>query len=159
MSVSGLPTDRFRFEGFLPAKSGARQSQLKSLKSDVASLVFYEAPHRIEKLLTDLVDIFGATRKATVAREMTKKFEQIEYGELTSLLTQLKEGGIVSKGEFVVVVEGNKESVTDTDETVLMQALLSELPPRKAASVAQKLTGRSKKDLYDVALALKASDP
>ena len=155
LSVSGLPTDRFKFEGFLPAKTVARQARLEALKTESATLVFYEAPHRIEKTVEDLVVVFGAARIATVAREMTKKFEQIEHGHLSELLESIQSGTIVSRGEFVVVVGGCSEPVSNVDEMNLMMALLQELPPRKAANVAHKVTGVSKKNLYEIALSLK----
>ena len=155
LSVSGLPTDRFRFEGFLPAKTIARQSRLAALKKESSTLVFYEAPHRIKKTLDDLSQIFGGERKATIARELTKKFEQVAHSDLNQLNEALATGEIVSKGEFFIVVAGSRESTSNFDEIEMMQILLRELPPRKAADIAHKITGAGKKHLYNLSLELK----
>jgi len=156
LSASGLATDRFSFEGFLPTRKAARQARLGDLKQKSRTLVFFESPHRIEKMLDDLVDIFGSGRLATIAREMTKRFEQISHGELGTLREKLSSEEIVIRGEFVVVVSGANESKFDYDELKLMKALLEELPPGKAANVAHKLTGVAKKYYYDLALTLKS---
>ncbi len=156
LSASGLATDRFSFEGFLPTRKAARQARLGELKQKSRTLVFFESPHRIEKMLDDLVDIFGSGRLATIAREMTKRFEQISHGELGILREKLSSEEIVIRGEFVVVVSGANESKFDYDELKLMKALLEELPPGKAANVAHKLTGVAKKYYYDLALTLKS---
>ncbi len=156
LSASGLATDRFSFEGFLPTRKAARQARLGELKQKSRTLVFFESPHRIEKMLDDLVDIFGSGRLATIAREMTKRFEQISHGELGTLREKLSSEEIVIRGEFVVVVSGANESKFDYDELKLMKALLEELPPGKAANVAHKLTGVAKKYYYDLALTLKS---
>jgi 16S rRNA (cytidine1402-2'-O)-methyltransferase len=155
LSVAGLPTDQFRFEGFLPAKSSGRVSRLETLRRESCTLVIYEAPHRIERMMGDLVQVFGPGREATIARELTKKFEQVVHGNLQELNGKVSSGEIVSKGEFVIVVAGNKQVETNLDETILIQALLDELPPRKAAGVAHKLTGAGKKYFYDLAVSLK----
>ncbi|MDP6026730.1 MAG: 16S rRNA (cytidine(1402)-2'-O)-methyltransferase [Pseudomonadales bacterium] len=156
LSASGLATDRFSFEGFLPTRKAARQARLGDLKQKSRTLVFFESPHRIEKMLDDLVDIFGSGRLATIAREMTKRFEQISHGELGTLREKLSSEEIVIRGEFVVVVSGANENKFDYDELKLMKALLEELPPGKAANVAHKLTGVAKKYYYDLALTLKS---
>ena len=155
LSVSGLPTDRFRFEGFLPTKNTARLAKLETLRQESATLVFFVAPHRVEAMLGDLLNVFGGSRLATIAREMTKKFEQSCYGRLDELLDQVQSGEIVNKGEFVIVVAGNGETVGNFDEVRLMELLTSELPPRKAANLAHKLTGSGKKHFYTLALSLK----
>ena len=155
LSVAGLPTDRFHFEGFLASKSHARQSRLEALAKFSSTLVFYEAPHRISEMVSDLGSILGGERMATIAREMTKRFEQISYGTLENLSEQVMSGKIVSKGEFVVVVEGSQVHPGNFDEEWLMSLLIEELPPRKAAGIAHKLTGAGKKHLYNVALGLK----
>jgi len=144
LSVSGLPTDHFQFEGFLSAKTVARQTKLKDLQREGCTLVFYEAPHRIKEMLQDASAVLGPNRMATVAREMTKKFEQICYGSLDTLVAKVESGEIVSKGEFVVVIEGNHDPRGDYEEETLMAVLLQELPPRKAASLAHQLTGAGK---------------
>jgi len=101
--VSGLPTDRFSFEGFLPRKKKQRREMLESLKNDPRTLVFYEAPHRLEETLVDMLDVFG-NRKAALARELTKMFEEVVRGNLKEVLESVREKG--ARGEYVLVVEG-----------------------------------------------------
>ncbi len=155
LSVSGLATDRFLFVGFLPAKKNARLKDLQALTSESATLVFYESRHRIGAMLEDLIEVFGEDRQGTIARELTKTFEQVVQGSLAELGAGLATGDIVSKGEFVVVVAGQQDLKSEFEEEALMSALLEELPPKKAAAIAHKLTGTSKKLLYDIALKLK----
>ncbi|MBL4680546.1 MAG: hypothetical protein JKY88_07470 [Pseudomonadales bacterium] len=109
-------------------------------------------------MLVDLVKVLGGGRLASVARELTKKFEQVEHACLTDLLTRAESGVILNKGEFVVVVAGNQDATLGFETRTLMMALLAELPPRKAARVAQKVTGMSSKDLYAIAIELKKGD-
>lgn len=104
LSVSGLPTDRFVFEGFLPIKSGRRQQRLQILSSEPRTIVLYESPHRILKLLEELVDCFGAERSLVVARELTKHFEEILRGTTASVLETLRSRSI--RGEFTLVIAG-----------------------------------------------------
>lgn len=158
LSVSGLPTDRFLFVGFLPSKQQARQKVLDSLRLETATIVFYESRHRIRDSLLDMSLIFGSDRVVTVARELTKRFEQTEQGTLSELCVAIDNQQIIEKGEFVVMVEGTPEIVSSYDHTALMQALLKELPPRKAAGVVSEITGESRKVLYDIALSLKKQD-
>lgn len=101
--VSGLPTDRFVFEGFLPAKSSKRKKRLEGLKDDARTLVFYESPFRLVSMLTDALEVFG-DRRASVSRELTKKFEETKRGTLKDLLEGFRNSKL--KGEFVVVLEG-----------------------------------------------------
>lgn len=157
LSASGLPTDRFLFLGFLPAKSEARKNALLEVASEQATLVFYESRHRIEASISEMANCLGADRPATLARELTKKFEQICHGTLGSLKTQLSNGEIPIKGEYVVMVGGAPVGLVNYDHVRLMQALLSELPPRKAAGIASQLTGEPKKLFYDLSLELKES--
>lgn len=155
VSVSGIPTDRFLFIGFLPSKAEARRRTLEELKSETATLVFYESRHRISQSVQSMVEQFGGDRMAFIGRELTKKFEQGRYATLADLQAQIESGEITAKGEFVVVVSGAAESTSDYEHLPLMKALLEELPPRKAAGIAAKLTGMSKKALYELALSLK----
>lgn len=155
LSVAGLPTDRFHFEGFLASKSTGRRSRLEALQNLSSTLIFYEGPHRIEAMVADLVLVLGESRLGTISREMTKRFEQISYGSLADLLAKLQSGEIPAKGEFVVIVEGGEDHIGNYEEEQLMSILIEELPPRKAAGIAHKLTGVSKKQLYEIALKLK----
>ncbi len=155
LSCAGLPTDRFVFEGFLPAKQGARLARLQELQSDSRTLVFYEAPHRIEECLCDMVATMGAERPATLARELTKTFETIIPATLGELLVKVQTDENQRKGEFVLVVAGAQkpDATLDADTEKTLKILMSELPLRQAAALAAKITGQKKNLLYDTALA------
>jgi len=149
LSVSGLPTDRFYFAGFLPPKSGPRQRRLEAIESMTCTLVFYESPHRIIDSLTAMSVVFGAEREVVVARELTKLYETIRAGTLEDVLAWVKEDPNQQKGEFVVLVAG-KEDVVDEDEALrVMNILNEELPTKQAASLASKITGAKKNWLYN----------
>jgi 16S rRNA (cytidine1402-2'-O)-methyltransferase len=158
LSVAGLPTDRFVFEGFLPAKQTARQQRLQALAAETGTLVFYESSHRICDCLSDMAAGLGATRAATVARELTKTFETIKQGTLAELAEWVQADSNQQKGEFVVLVQGAKprerSSIDATAEQVLT-VLLAELPLKQAAGLAAKITGLSKNVLYQHGLKLK----
>lgn len=155
LSVSGLPTNRFAFEGFLPARQAARREFLRKLRFETRTLVFFEAPHRVVAVIQDMGMMLGGDRRVTLARELTKKFEQVWNGTLDEASRRLESDGIPARGEFVIVIEPASELSDDFDPRMLMEVLLAEFPPRKAADVASRITGRSKKSLYDVALTLK----
>lgn len=156
LCASGMSTDRFCFEGFLPAKSVARLNILETLKTEGRTMVFYEAPHRIAETIAAMGEVFGGDRLIVIAREITKRYEQFWQGSLAAANLAFSQGEIKSRGEFVVIVAGKKEQSRSFEETALMRILLAELPPRKAAKVAHQLTGVSKKDLYEISLLLKA---
>ena len=155
LSAAGLPTDRYCFEGFLPAKQKARRDKLAELKSETRSIVLYESVHRIRDCLADLVDVFGTDRKAFIGRELTKMHEQCVQATLGDLQRQLDAGEIVSKGEFVVVVTGSDEEQTSSFEVdQLLAELVAHLPPKDAAKIAAKVTGNKRNDLYERLLQL-----
>lgn len=156
LSVAGLPTDRFVFEGFLPAKTAARRERLRALAREERTLVFFEASHRIAETLADLAAEFGGERPAVIARELTKRFEEIQGAPIGDLVMWLEVDVNRQRGEFVLVVQGAAAaSEADTPENRrLLAALLSELPVSRAVVVAAKLTGLRKKPLYDLALTL-----
>ncbi|MDS4022274.1 MAG: 16S rRNA (cytidine(1402)-2'-O)-methyltransferase [Candidatus Competibacter sp.] len=156
LSVAGLPTDRFVFEGFPPPKTAARRARLQALAGEERTLVFLEASHRVAETLVDLVVVFGAERWAVIARELTKRFEEVHGAPLGELGTWLAADANRQKGEFVLVVQGvPAASEADTPEIRrLLRALLAELPISRAVVVAAKLTGLRKKPLYELALAL-----
>ena len=156
LSVAGLPTDRFVFEGFLPAKSAARRERLRALAREERTLIFFESSHRIAGALLDLATEMGGERPAVIAREMTKRFEEIQGAPLAELLPWLRLDPNRSKGEFVIVVQGAPTPTeADTpDNRRLLAALLSELPASRAVVVAARLTGLRKQSLYGLALAL-----
>ena len=160
LSASGLATDRFCFEGFLPAKAGARDKVLAGLKQETRTLVFYEAPHRIVATLTSLRDIFGEHRLMTMAREMTKIYETIRQDTTAALLEWVSANPEQQKGECVLVVAGAK-TVTRSDSVevaveVLLCSLLEKMSLKDAAQCAADITGLKKNALYEQALALQA---
>ena len=150
LSVAGLPSDRFTFEGFLPAKSSARRERLGRLASEARTLVFYESSHRIAESLADMCSVFGGERPAVIARELTKLFETVLDGTLAELHAQVEADDNQRKGEFVVMVRG----VADDLEAQLVEghrlyAKLSEhLPPSTAAKLAAEISGAPRKALY-----------
>ena len=160
LSIAGLPTDRFVFEGFLPAKSGARRARLEELVAEPRTLVFYEAPHRLVELLRDLAAVFTPQRRAVVSRELTKRFETTYAGALEDLLDLAGRDADMSRGEIVVIVAGDAaaaRSAASVDADQLLRALLEELPPAQAAKIAARATGEKRADLYERATRLSAS--
>ena len=159
LSVSGLPTDRFTFEGFLPARRSRRQHVLESLAGETRTMVFYETPHRIADALADLSRAFGHDREAVIARELTKRFESVFTGCLGDLLDGVRAGRIPARGEFVVAVRGRTAGAVDDDATEgMLRAMLDEgVTVKQTAAVAARLTGRPRNVLYRRALALAAT--
>lgn len=160
LSAAGLPTDRFLFAGFLPARRAGRKAVLESLKREQATLVFYESPHRILDTLADLVEVLGSGRELVLGRELTKTFETFYSGPAETVLAELESDPHGSRGEFVVIVRGAEasaeaESGAGLDVDKLLTLLLAELPVKKAAKIVAELTGGSKNELYQRALRLK----
>jgi 16S rRNA (cytidine1402-2'-O)-methyltransferase len=161
LSVAGLPTDRFTFEGFLPAKQAARRQRLLELQATTVTLVFYESSHRILASLGDMLAVFGADRDATLARELTKTFETIRQASLAGLHAWVTADSDQQKGEFVILVHGaEKPGTMDIDATTerMLMLLMAELPLRQAASLTAQISGVGKNVLYEHALRLKAQD-
>ncbi len=155
LSVAGLATDRFAFEGFVPAKSQSRDQFYRRLANEARTLVFFEAPHRIEASIQSLETVVGSERRMAICRELTKTFEQIIQGPIGELRVALAEGAIPQKGEFVLVLaRAAQEAASEIDNVLL--ALLPELSPSKAASVAARLTSEPKSKLYNRAIELKS---
>lgn len=150
LSVAGLPSDRFVFEGFLPAKAGARRERLQTLASEPRTVLFYESSHRIEEMLADAVQAFGGARPAVVARELTKLFETVLDGPLEALAARVADEADQRKGEFVVLIEGAGDDVdARLAEGRRVYALLSrEMKPSLAAKLAADITGAARKSLY-----------
>ncbi|MCW8840071.1 MAG: 16S rRNA (cytidine(1402)-2'-O)-methyltransferase [Gammaproteobacteria bacterium] len=152
LSASGLPTDRFSFEGFLPAKDGARRKLLEALAQERRTLAFYESPHRILDSLADMAGIFGETREAVVARELTKTFETIRHDNLGNLLEWMRGDANQQKGEFVVLVgeapkdEGGEGPAAEACR--IADILVQELPVKQAAALAASISGEKKNALY-----------
>ena len=158
LSIAGLPTERFSFEGFLPARLAERRARLAELAAERRTQVFFEAPHRIAESLEDMSAAFGAARRAAVARELTKVFETVYRGTIAELAVLARSDANFTRGEITVVVEGAAPAPVEEgaritlDET--LRALLPELAPSKAAAVAARLTGAKRNDAYARALAL-----
>ncbi len=151
LSVAGLPTDRFSFEGFLPARAGERRTRLDSVALDPRTLVYYEAPHRIEETLEAAIEAFGASRRAVIGRELTKRFETILDGTLAELLARVKADADQQRGEIVLVIAGapaSDDAARIAEGKRLYALLVAELPPARAAKVAAAWVGVAKKALY-----------
>jgi 16S rRNA (cytidine1402-2'-O)-methyltransferase len=158
LSVAGLATDRFSFEGFGPAKKGARREWLQALASEKRTMVFYESVHRIADCLADMVEILGADRAAFIGRELTKIHEQCVQDSLQSLQEMVADGTIISKGEFVVAVAGTDEKpASSLDVDWLLLQLAEDLPAKNAAKIAARISGKKKNQLYDRLLQLQKS--
>jgi len=161
LSVAGLPTDRFIFEGFLPAKQAARRQRLQELQDVTATLVFYESSHRILASLGDMLALFGVGREATLARELTKTFETIRQASLAELHAWVAADSDQQKGEFVVLVHGAVKpavAVIDAGTERVLTLLMAELPLRQAAALTAQISGIGKNILYEHALQLKDRD-
>lgn len=160
LSVAGLPTGRFAFEGFLPAKAVARRQALQQLQGETRTLVFFEAPHRILQCLQDMQVIFGVERRAVLARELTKIFETVKHDNLESLVNWVQADCQQRKGEMVIVVEGAPvlEKLMDSEAERVLQVLLAQLPVKQAAALASDVTGIKKNILYRHALSLQDRD-
>lgn len=150
LSASGLPSDRFAFEGFLPSKSSKRVEALRALRSASHTLIFYESSHRIVDSINDMTAVFGNSRRACIAREITKKFETIKTAQFADLSDWLASDSNQQRGEFVVLVEGADGSVSEAEINAfdLLTKLAKHLPPNKAAALAADITGQSKRVLY-----------
>jgi 16S rRNA (cytidine1402-2'-O)-methyltransferase len=155
LAVAGLPTSRFCFEGFLPARERERRAELSRLAHETRTLVFFEAPHRIADTLADLEAEFGGERRAVVARELTKAHETIYRGTLSDLAAQARGDANFQRGEITLVVHGAPPDTTSTvDQQLLRRAvdlLSKELPPSRAAAIAAQLTGATRNEAYALA--------
>lgn len=158
LSVAGLPTDRFSFEGFLPSKSGARQSTLLALANEPRTMVFYDAPRRAIDTIKDVVSTLGGDRYVVIARELTKTFETIHSDTANNLQAWLEQDPNQLKGEMVLIIEGHKvdENAISPDVIKTLKLLLGEMKPKKACAIAAEIHGVKKNALYDIALSFKA---
>ena len=159
LSVAGLPTDRFSFEGFLPSKSGARQSTLLALENEARTMVFYDAPRRAIDTVKDIVATLGGERYVVIARELTKTFETIHSDTPQNLLDWLEKDPNQLKGEMVLIIEGHKVDANEIPAEAVntLKLLLTEMKPKKACAIAAEIHGVKKNALYDIALSLKAN--
>ena len=151
LSVAGLPSDRFVFEGFLPPKAAARRSRLRELGGDARTLIFYESSHRVAESLADMRDIFGAPREAVLARELTKMFETVLGEPLAALAVRVAADPDQQRGECVILVAGRGEEADAKliEGQRIFAILREELPPAKAAKMAAAITGAPRKLLYE----------
>ena len=157
LSVAGLPTDRFAFEGFLPSKSGARQKVLAEVKDESRTMVFYDAPRRAIDTLRDIVTVMGAERQVVIARELTKTFETIKADSAGALVDWLSLDANQLKGEMVLIIAGKvaaPDTISPQAENTL-RLLIKELPPKKACALVAEIHGIKKNKLYDLALSMK----
>ena len=150
LAISGLPTDRFCFEGFLPRKPGERRRRLAELAQEPRTTVLYEAPHRLADLLDDAADALGTDRRAAVCRELTKTYEEVRRGGLGELAEWAREH---ARGEITIVIEGAPGTVVGIDEAAEMVAELTADGIKRSKAVAQvaRATGVDRHDLYDAA--------
>ncbi|AOY88759.1 16S rRNA (cytidine(1402)-2'-O)-methyltransferase [Marinobacter salinus] len=160
LSAAGLPTDRFLFVGFLPAKRTGRRAALDQLRQESATLVFYESPHRILGAVRDIAEVLGEEREIVLGRELTKAFETFYSGCVSEVLSVLEADPHGTKGEFVVMIRGAEPVASDEDAGALdvdrlIRLLLPELPVKKVAKLVAELSGRPKNELYQRALELK----
>lgn len=160
LSIAGLPTDRFAFEGFLPARAGERRAGLQRLLSEPRTMVFFEAPHRLAETMDELARSFGE-RDAVIARELTKVYETVYRGRLPQLAALVTQDANVARGEIVILVAGTAAEHDTADMQLLSRALpllLKELPPARAASIAAKLCSVERDVAYAMALQIAAHD-
>lgn len=159
LSIAGLPTDRFVFEGFLPARGSERRTALARLSSERRTLVFFEAPHRIAATLADLAQLFGGQRRAVVARELTKVHEAVYRGTLAELCAAAAQEPNMTRGEITVLVEGDAEPGEQGANRALLaralKLLLAELPPARAAAIAAQIAGVRRSEAYALAQRLR----
>ena len=160
LSAAGLPSDRFIFEGFLPAKAAGRRARLEQVREEPRTLIFYEAPHRILECLQDMRDVFGADRPALLARELTKTFETLQGLPLAQLSEWVAADSNQQRGECVVLVSGwqapEGEEAVSAEALRVLDLLMVEMPLKRAAALAAEITGVRKNLLYQVALERKA---
>ncbi len=151
LSVAGLPSDRFVFEGFLPPKAAARRVRLQELAGDARTVIFYESSHRVAESLADMRDVFGAEREAVLARELTKMFETVLGEPLAELAARVAADPDQQRGECVILVAGRGEEVDAklAEGQRIFAILREELPPAKAAKMAAAITGAPRKLLYE----------
>jgi 16S rRNA (cytidine1402-2'-O)-methyltransferase len=159
LSIAGIATDRFVFEGFLPPRQTERRAALERLRVEPRTLVLFEAPHRIAATLADLAKLFGDERQAVVARELTKLHESIYRGTLSELRELASSNVDMARGGITLIVEGAaKEAAAQGDSQLLaraLQLLLQELPPARAAAIASQLAGSKRRDAYELALKMR----
>lgn len=154
LSASGLPSDKFSYEGFLPAKTKARQDYLTTLLDEPRTMIFYESTHRLLDTLQDMQTIWGSDKQIVLAKELTKTWETIVNFSILDLINWLQEDSNRQKGEFVLIVEGNNKTADEIDPKAIntLKLLLKELPLKKAATITAEIYGLKKNQLYQLGL-------
>ena len=157
LSVAGLPTDKFVFEGFLPSKSGARKSTLQQIEHETRTIIYYDAPRRAIDTVQDIFEVLGPDRHIVMARELTKTFETVHADTVENLLTWLKADPNQLKGEMVLMIEGKKVDPNAISPQVIktLTLLLKEMKPKTACAITAEIHDVKKNALYDIALSLK----
>ena len=155
LSIGGLPTDRFCFEGFLPARGAARRKRLESLANEPRTLVIYESPHRVGATLEDCAKVFGDSRSATVAREITKMHETTYRGSLRELASRAERDPDFGRGEIVLLIAGSPQTPDEGALDRVLKVLLAELPLKQAAHLAAQIADVRGNEAYRRALDLK----
>jgi 16S rRNA (cytidine1402-2'-O)-methyltransferase len=162
LSIAGLPTDRLVFEGFLPARAGERRTALAQLAAETRTVVLFEAPHRIAATLADLAQLFGAQRRAVIARELTKLHEAVYRGTLEELAATARTDPNLARGEITLLIEGARKTAEDGGDRALLartlKLLLPQMPPARAAALAAQIAGVKRSEAYALAQQLRALD-
>ena len=156
LSAAGLPTQNFHFCGFLSSRSKERGLQLQALREIPVTLVLFESSHRIERLMQQLVELFPE-KQCVIAKELTKLHENFMRGNALELLTRLKDDSVLSKGEFVVLIDNSDDPMSkqlNADDVEILKILLEEVSVKIAVKIAMRLTGKRKNELYHQALQL-----
>jgi 16S rRNA (cytidine1402-2'-O)-methyltransferase len=163
LSAASISPDRFVFEGFLSAKSSQRKQHLEELQNETRTLIFYEAPHRIQALVNDLLETFGQERYVVLARELTKTYETIHGATLAELKIWLENNPEQRRGEFVVLIQGAESQSAKVTQSIpsekILEILLAELPVKQAVGLAMKITGEKRNVLYKLALGKRSNFP
>ncbi|WP_085248127.1 16S rRNA (cytidine(1402)-2'-O)-methyltransferase [Gilliamella mensalis] len=154
LCVSGLPSDKFIYEGFLPAKTKARQDSLAKLIDEPRTMIFYESTHRLLDTLNDMQTIWGSDKQIILAKELTKTWETIVSFKVSELINWLNEDPTRQKGEFVLIVHGHNKTDDDIDPKAIstLKLLQKELPLKKAAAITAEIYGLKKNQLYQIGL-------
>ncbi len=162
LSAAGLPTDRFCFEGFLPAKRVARRERIAAFAAETRTVVIYESVHRVPECVADLAELLGSDRQAFIGREISKKHEQCRTADLVTLKAMLDDGRIPLKGEFVLIVAGAVAtgiSPDDVEARRLLRKLMAEIPGKRAADLVAEILDRRPNDIYRLMLEEKNREP
>ena len=156
LSIAGLPSERFVYDGFLPNKATARREQLSQYRTQTRTIVLLESAHRIVACVSDIVAVLGGDRQVVIARELTKRYETVLAGSATQVAEALAQDVNQTRGEFVLLLAGAAQQANDSQAlTTLLPILLAQLPVKQAVSLAVEITGERKNEVYELALNMK----